>query len=659
MRVSDIKAVATGIRSLSMDAVEKAHSGHPGQPMGCAELGATIFGEVLKHYPKDPHWINRDRFVMSAGHGCMLLYSLLHMAGYDISLDDIRRLRQMGSKATGHPELDVTPGVEITTGPLGQGIASAVGMAIAERMLGARLNAKRKLIDYYTYVLSGDGDLMEGVSYEACSLAGHLKLGKLVVFYDSNGITIEGSTQLCFTEDVRKRFQAFHWQVLEVDAYDIPGVIRCVRKAKRDLERPTLIIARSVIAKGCATLEGSSQAHGAPLGDAEIRATKRALGIPEESEFFIPSEARDYFGAKAAQWEKQYTDWQEELRLWAQENPEKSDDLTRMEQRPSLEGVQLPHFTVGEEVATRVAAGKALAVLARKFTNIVGGSADLAHSTSTHVEDLGTFTSSTPMNRNINFGIREHAMGAIANGIAVTRLLRPFCSTYLVFSDYLRPAIRLAALMKLPVVYVFTHDSIFVGEDGPTHQPVEQIASLRAIPGVLVVRPGDAQEAVAAWKMAMTRTDGPTALILSRQAVKTYEKSDAQWEDRFGEGAYIVSDCAGSPRTVIIATGSEVNLALEVKDSLRGDGVRVVSMPCRELFQNAPRHVRERIIPATARRVVIEAGIAQGWEGIATDSGVIACVRGFGKTGTIKQIKEAFGFSPQRIHDIVVGREVT
>ena len=658
MRVSSIKAVATAIRALSMDAVEKAHSGHPGQPMGCAELGAMIFGEVLKHYPKDPHRLNRDRFVMSAGHGCMLLYSLLHMAGYDISLDDIRRLRQIGSKATGHPELDVTPGVEITTGPLGQGIASAVGMAIAERILGARLNAKRKIIDYYTYVLSGDGDLMEGVSYEACSLAGHLKLGKLIVFYDSNGITIEGSTQLCFTEDVGKRFEACHWQVLEVDAYDIQGVIRCVHKAKGDLQRPTLIIAKSVIAKGCATLEGSSHAHGAPLGDTEIRATKRGLGIPEESEFFIPHEACDYFGAKAAQWEKRYREWQEEFRLWAQENPEKSEELARMGRSPTLEGVQLPHFEIGEEVATRVAAGKALAALAREFTNIVGGSADLAHSTSTYIEDLGTFAPGTPMNRNINFGIREHAMGAIANGIAVTRLLRPFCSTYLVFSDYLRPAIRLAALMKLPVVYVFTHDSIFVGEDGPTHQPVEQIASLRAIPGLLVARPGDAQEAVAAWKMAMTRTDGPTALILSRQALNTYEKSDAQWEDRFSEGAYVVSDCTGSPRTVIIATGSEVNLALEVKDSLGGDGVRVVSMPCRELFQNAPRHVRERIVPATGRRVVIEAGIAQGWEGIAADSGVIACVRGFGKTGTIKQLKEEFGFTPQRVHDMVTGKEV-
>ena len=303
MRVSDITAVATAIRSLSMDAVEKAHSGHPGQPMGCAELGATIFGEVLKHYPKDPHWINRDRFVMSAGHGCMLLYSLLHMAGYDISLDDIRRLRQIGSKATGHPELDVTPGVEITTGPLGQGIASAVGMAIAERMLGARLNAKRKIIDYYTYVLAGDGDLMEGVSYEACSLAGHLELGKLIVFYDSNGITIEGSTQLCFTEDVRKRFEACHWQVLEVDAYDIEGVILCVRKARSEIQTPTLIIARSVIAKGCATLEGSSEAHGAPLGAEEVRATRKALGVPEEAEFFIPGDARAYFGAKAAQWD--------------------------------------------------------------------------------------------------------------------------------------------------------------------------------------------------------------------------------------------------------------------------------------------------------------------------------------------------------------------
>jgi transketolase len=587
----------------------------------------------------------------------MLLYSLLYMSGYDISLNDIERLRQIGSRATGHPELSVTPGVEITTGPLGQGIASAVGMAIAERMLGARLNAKRAIVDYYTYVLVGDGDLMEGVSYEASSLAGHLKLGKLIVFYDSNGVTIEGPTQLCFTENVRKRFEACHWQVLEVGAYDIQGMVRCVSKAKNEREKPTLIIANSVIAKGCATLEGSFEAHGAPLGEKEVSATKRALGIPENSEFFIPEAATYYFREKEVEWERRYVAWQEEYRLWAQENPEKSEELKRMQQSPSIERVQLPHFKLGEEVPTRVAAGKALTALAREFTNIVGGSADLSHSTSTNIEGLESFTPTTPTNRIIYFGIREHAMGAIANGIAVNRLFRVFCSTYLVFSDYLRPSIRLAALMKLPVIYVFTHDSILVGEDGPTHQPVEQVASLRAIPGLLVVRPGDAEEAVAAWKMAIMRSDGPTALILCRQPLKTYEKSDAQWQQRFQDGAYVASNCTGTPNIVIIATGSEVNLAMEVKDGLGGDGVRVVSMPCRELFMKAPRHVQEWILPATARRIVIEAGIPQGWEGIAGDAGVIVCVREFGKTGTIAQLREAFGFDVKSIIEKIARKE--
>ncbi|HEY9595791.1 MAG TPA: transketolase, partial [Spirochaetia bacterium] len=469
-------------------------------------------------------------------------------------------------------------------------------------------------------------------------------------------ITIEGSTRLCFTEDVRRRFEACQWQVLQVSAYDVNGIIRCVNAAKKETGKPTLIIASSVIAKGAATLEGSHEAHGAPLGETEVKATRKALGIPEDAEFYIPSAAREYFQERAGAWERQYAAWQEEYRMWARENPEKSADLEKMRRAPDLANVLLPRFKVGDEVATRVAAGKTLAALAKELTNIVGGSADLSHSTSTFIEGLEAFTPETPANRIIYFGIREHAMGAIANGIAVSRLLRPFCSTYLVFSDYLRPSIRLAALMKLPVVYVFTHDSIFVGEDGPTHQPVEQIASLRTVPGLLVLRPGDAEEAVAAWKMAITRTDGPTALILCRQPLKTYEKSDAEWEKRFGEGAYVASDCAGSPTTVIIATGSEVNLALEVKDRLGGEGVRVVSMPCRELFCRQPRHARERIIPAGARRVVIEAGVPQGWEGILGDSGVFAGVREFGKTGTIKQLREAFGLTAQSICD-QIGRK--
>ncbi len=638
-----------------MDAVQRAGSGHPGQPMGCAELGATLYGEILNHYPQDPAWANRDRFVMSAGHGCLLQYTLLNLCGYDISVDDIRSFRRLDSKATGHPEYGIVPGVEVTTGPLGQGIANAVGMAIAERMLAARFNTERALIDYHTYCLAGDGDLMEGLSYEASSLAGHLGLGKLVVFYDSNGVTIEGSTKLCFTDDVRKRFAACNWQVFEGSAYDIPKIMRFVAAAKRESTRPTLIIMKSVIAKGSCNLAGSPEAHGAPLGEAEVRASKRAMGVPEESEFFVPPEATEYIANKKLAWEEKYRQWRETFELWTRENPEKHEEWLKYQREPDLSAIRLPHFEKGAKVPTRAASGEMLKALMASFSNVVGGSADLSHSTSTYVKGMDFFSSDNPGGRSFYFGIREHAMAAIANGIAVSHLFKVFCSTYLVFSDYMRPSIRLAAMMKLPVVYVFTHDSILAGEDGPTHQPVEQIASLRAIPGLSVLRPGDADETCVAWKMAIATAKGPTALILSRQSLTVYEKDDPRWEESLKSGAYVVSDSVGTPATVIIATGSEVNLALETKRSMGRDDVRVVSMMCRELFLKAPRTVREEIVPSASRRVVIEAGVSQGWEGLAGDSGLIISVESFGKSAPMKDLSVAYGFDPRAIAERIKG----
>lgn len=652
-----IEAVATAVRTLTMDAVQKANSGHPGQPMGCAELGALLFGEIMIHFPSDPQWINRDRFILSAGHGSTLLYSLLHLSGYNLPLVEIKDYRQFGSKTPGHPEYGLTPGVEATTGPLGQGIGNAVGMAMAERMLAARFNSKKKIIDHHIYVLVGDGDLMEGVSAEACSLAGHLGLGKLIVFYDSNRITIEGSTDLAFTEDVRKRFEAYHWQTFSRDAYDLEGIMLCVKKAKKETHKPTLITLKSVIAKGAPNLAGSHKAHGAPLGEKEVRATKRAIGVPEDSLFYIPEVATAYFAEKLIQWEASYRSWQELFSSWAEENPQKYDEWKRFFKGFELESVDFPHFQEGDKIATRRASGQVLNAIAQKVPNLIGGSADLAPSNYTELKDMGSFQANNTRGQNLHFGVREHAMGAIVNGIALYRCLRPFCATFLVFSDYMRPSIRLAALMGLPVIYVFTHDSIFVGGDGPTHQPVEQLAALRAIPNLLVFRPGDAEETVIAWKMAMERTDGPTVLALSRQALAVYPKEDANWEEKLRQGAYTVSDSKGTPEIVLIATGSEVNLALEVKKILSSDKVRVVSMMCRELFLKAPQNFRDELIAGSTQRIVLETGVAQGWAEIAGPSGYIQSIERFGKSAPALELSEHFGFSARTIATLIRTRK--
>jgi transketolase len=652
LQTREIQSAATAVRVLTMDAVQKAKSGHPGLPMGCAELGVLLYGQILKHDPQEPQWINRDRFVLSAGHGSMLLYSLLHLCGYPLSLEDIREFRQLGSKTPGHPEYGLTVGVETTTGPLGQGMANAVGMAIAERMLAAAFNTDKKVVDHYTYVLAGDGDMMEGVSGEASSLAGHLGLGKLVVFYDSNRITIEGSTGLSFSEDVRKRYEAYGWQTLEGNAYDLEGILQLAETAKQETGKPTLILLHSTIAKGSPNKAGSHKTHGSPLGEEEVAAAKKALGVPEEP-FYVAEEALGYFRSKQEDWNQAYSSWQNLFEAWSKENPEKRKMWDRQFASVDLGQVKFPEFEEGEVMATRKASGAVLNAIAPALPQLVGGSADLAPSNNTLLDDFESFQADSPGGRNMHFGIREHAMGAAASGMLLHGGLRPYCATFMVFSDYMRPSIRLAAMMALPVIYVFTHDSVFVGEDGPTHEPVEQLAALRAIPNLLVLRPADAQETAHCWRMALERSDGPTALALTRQNLKVFAKADGKWREHCDYGAYIASEAGsgGDPQLVLIATGSEVNLALDAKTALgsAGDKIRVLSMPSRELFLRAPAEYRNELIPESAGRAVLEAGVAQGWAEVAGQDVLTITIERFGESAPAAKIAEHFGFTPQAV----------
>jgi transketolase len=648
MNLSALQAVANSVRSLTIDAVEKAKSGHPGLPMGCAELGALVYGELLSHWPQDPHWANRDRFVLSAGHGCMLLYSLLHLSGYDLSLDDIRSFRQLGSRTPGHPEWGLTPGVEATGGPLGQGISNAVGMAIAERVLAAKFNtATRAVIDHSTYVLASDGDMMEGVASEACSLAGHLGLGKLVVFYDSNRITIEGSTELAFSENVLKRFEGYGWQALSGDMYDMPGIMSLVEQAKRAADRPTIILLKSVIGKGAPTRAGTAKAHGEALGPEEAAGAKKAIGVPDGCQFFVFPEAAAYFKEKQPSWEARYDAWKTTMSEWRAENPELAREWDSFFRTSAvdLSSIALPSFKQGESLATRAASGQVLNALAKLVPNLLGGSADLAPSNNTNLKDMGDFGRANHSGRNFHFGIREHGMAAICNGIAYHGGLRPFCATFLVFSDYMRPAIRVAAIAKLPVIYVLTHDSVFVGEDGPTHEPVEHLAALRAIPNLLLLRPGDAEETEMAWRIAVERLDGPTALALTRQGIAVYPKADPQWRTSIRRGAYIAKDCDGTPDAVIVATGSEVSVALQAAAALTDRKVRVVSMLSRALFDAQPMDLQRSLVPPAAKKVVFEAGVSFGWKGLADDSTLVVGIDRFGESGAYQKIAEHLGIT--------------
>ena len=651
MDTKALEKTALSVRALSIDAIQKANSGHPGLPLGAAELGAILYGELLKHDPADPAWADRDRFILSAGHGSMFLYSLLHLAGYkDISLDSIKNFRQIGSSAAGHPEYGMAAGIEATSGPLGQGVAMAVGFAVAETMLAARFNtAAHKIVDHYTYALCGDGCLMEGVSAEASSFAGHYGLGKLIVFYDSNKITIDGSTDIAFTEDVAQRYEAYGWQVLRGSMYDFEEIARLTAQAKAETQKPSIIILTSIIGKGAPHKQNTADAHGAPLGAEEVAAARANLGIP--GDFYIAPEAQTYFKAKQADWKKARENWQALFAAWSKENPDKRAEWDQFHSGKAVPAA-LPAYNGGDKIATRTAGNKALAAVAKANLNLVGGSADLKGPNAVGLPaELGTWTKAARAGQYIHFGIREFGMAAICNGIILHGGLRSYCSTFMVFVDYLRPALRLSALMKQPVIFVLTHDSIFVGEDGPTHQPIEHLASLRIIPGVRVLRPADAEETAEAWAMAMEYTDGPSALALSRQNLTVFPKADPDWKNTIRTGAYIVQQADGKPDTVIIATGSEVGLALEAA-AKAGKNVRIVSMVSKELFESQPAAVRDAIVPPGARVIVCEAGVRNGWERWAKPEDILSIDR-FGESGPADKAGEHLGMTANALAKII------
>jgi transketolase len=633
------------IRALAIDAVEAAGSGHPGTPMALAPLGHMLFTRVMKHDPTDPGWPDRDRFVLSAGHASMLLYALLHLSGYDLPLDELQRFRRLGSRCPGHPERGVTPGVEVTTGPLGQGFANAVGLAIAERLLAQRYNRPgHEIVDHRTFVICSDGDLMEGVTAEAASLAGNLPLGKLIAFYDDNHITIEGSTDLAFCEQVGRRFEAYGWHVVRAgDVNDLAGLEAATLAAMAEDARPSLLVVESEIGYGAPTKAGTAAAHGAPLGADEARQAKRNLGWPYEEPFVVPPEVRRFYEAEVLEaGQAAAAVWRDRFGAYERDHPEPAQEFLRVTRGRLPRGWDdsLPSFT--DDMATRSASGGVLNALAGRLPELVGGSADLAPSTDTYIEGSGDVSCRDFGGRNFHFGVREHAMGSIVNGLAAHGGLRPFGATFLVFSDYMRPSIRMAALMRLPVVFVFTHDSIGLGEDGPTHQPVEHLVALRAIPGLVVIRPADANETTAAWRTALARRDGPTALALTRQTVPALPAPPA---GAVARGAYVRAD---GDDVVLVATGSEVHVALAARDRLAASGVgaRAVSMPSWELFDDQPTGYRDDVLPSTMPRLAVEAGRGQGWCRYADD---VVSLESFGASAPAPDLFELFGFTPGNV----------
>jgi transketolase len=648
------RLAVTTIRTLSMDAIQQANSGHPGAPMGLAPVAWVLFSRFLKHDPRDPAWPDRDRFVLSCGHASMLLYSVLHLTGYDLPLDEIKRFRQWESRTPGHPEVEVVPGAEMTTGPLGQGCATSVGMALAEAQLAAAFNSGADtVVDHRTWVLCSDGDLMEGVSSEAASLAGHLGLGKLVWIWDDNGITIEGSTDLAFSEDVPGRFRTYGWRVIEVeDANDLDGLAAALEQAADESERPTLVRVRSEIAWGSPAKQGTASAHGAPLGEDEVRATKAVYGWPEDRFFFVPDEVAARGREVAERGAESHRRWRERTEAWAAREPESAAELERRQSRRLPDGWQteLPRFAPdGQKMATRAASGKVLNAVAAAVPELVGGSADLAPSNKTLIDGGGDVTSDALGSRNLRFGIREHAMGSILNGMALHGGLRPFGGTFLVFSDYMRPAIRLAALMEQPVIYVFTHDSVWVGEDGPTHQPVEHALALRAIPDLVVLRPADANETAAAWRVALERTAGPTALLLSRQGLPVLEPAPS-WDEGLVRGAY-VQRAVDDPHVILVATGGEVSLALDAATELGTKGVaaRVVSMPSWELFRAQPQDYRRSVLPDGIPRLAIEAGVTMGWREWVGDNGAVVGIDRYGASAPGAEVAAKLGLNVEGV----------
>jgi transketolase len=647
------------IRTLAIDAVQKANSGHPGLPLGAAPMAYALWQRHLRHNPRDPHWPDRDRFILSAGHGSMLLYCLLHLTGYDLTLEDLQAFRQWGSRTPGHPEVHLTPGVEATTGPLGQGAGNAVGFAIAERALANRFNRPgHTIVDHRTYALVSDGDLMEGVSAEASSLAGHLRLGKLIYLYDSNGISLDGPTSLAFSrEDVGARYAAYGWQVLHVEDgdTDVAAIDAALAEAERDTTRPSIIIVRTTIGYGSPHKQGTSEAHGSPLGADEVKLTKQALGFDPERSFYVPEEALAHFREAVTRGRDAEEAWQRRFDAYAAAHPDLAAEFRRVLAGELPEGWDrdLPRFGPDDAQATRQASGKALNALAKRIPELIGGDADLSVSTSTAIKDGGSFDGQTGAGRNIHYGVREHAMGAIANGITYHQGLRTFVATFFAFSDYMRPPVRLAALNDLPVIFVWTHDSITLGEDGPTHQPVEHLMSLRAMPHLAVVRPADANETVDAWRWAMTQRARPVALVLSRQKLPVLDRSRLGSDANLARGAYVLADAErGAPDAILIATGSEVSVAIAAREQLARDGIqaRVVSMPCWEAFAEQDAAYRDTVLPpAVVARVSVEAGVTLGWERWIGDHGVAIGVDRFGASAPGEIVLKEFGLTPARV----------
>jgi transketolase len=645
------------LRVLAMDGVQKAKSGHPGMPMGMADVAYVLWARHMKHNPRNPRWPNRDRFILSAGHGSMLLYNLLHLTGYPISMEDLQQFRQWESKTPGHPEYDLDLGIETTTGPLGQGFANGVGMAIAQKHLAARFNRPdHAIFDHYIYAIVSDGEMMEGISHEAASIAGHLGLDSLIYFYDDNGISIEGSTSITFTEDVKARFRAYNWHVQAVDGQDIDAVDAAIRAAKAVKGQPHLIACKTTIAYGSPNMHGSAKAHGSPLGDEEIRLTKEAFGWPSQEPFFVPNDVIAHYRLAVPQGERAEAKWRDLLTGYEAAYPQEAAELQRVLKNELPVGWEkaVPHFRPdGSAMASRAASGKVLNAIAPVLPELLGGSADLEPSNNTYLKGFGDFSKENPLGRNFHFGVREHAMCSLLNGMALYGGLQVYGGTFMVFSDYARPAVRLAAIMKLHTIYVFTHDSIYVGEDGPTHEPVEHVMSLRLIPGLTVIRPADANETAAAWKVALEHKHGPVVLALTRQNLPTLEEAADQAMQGVARGAYILSE---SPLNrvdmILIAAGSEVADALAAQKLLqeRRIGARVVSMPSWELFEQQPLFYKHTVLPTdVTRRLAIEAGVTLGWERYVGSYGDIIGLDHFGASAPYQRLKEEFGFTPAQI----------
>ena len=647
------------IRTLAIDAVQKASSGHPGLPMGAAPMAYVLWQRHLRHQPQNPDWPDRDRFVLSAGHGSMLLYALLHLTGYDVTMQDLKAFRQWGSRTPGHPESFDTPGVEATTGPLGQGSANAVGMALAERALAYRFNRRSHMIvDHYTYALVSDGDLMEGISAEAASFAGHVRLGKLIYLYDANDVTLDGPASLTFsTEDVGRRYQAYGWHVLRVQDgdTDLEAIDAAIREAKEETRRPSIIIVKTTIGYGSPNKQGSSSAHGSPLGADEVTLTKESLGWDAEEPFYVPEEAKGQFGKAIERGDEAESQWNERFASYRSAHPELAAEWERRfsNKLPAGWEAAIPSFETGDNLATREASGKVLNAIAAAVPEFLGGDADLSSSTKTALKDMGSFDGQTGEGRNIHFGVREHAMGSIVNGMAYHGGLRGYASTFFLFSDYMRPAVRLAALSKVPAIYVWTHDSVGLGEDGPTHQPVEHLMALRVVPNLHVIRPADANETAEAWRLAMERTEGPTALVLTRQKIATIDRSSYGNASGTRRGAYVVAE---GDDAAVIATGSEVALALEARELLEKADVscRVVSMPCWELFEAQADDYRESVLPeAVKARVSVEAGVTLGWRRYLGEKGRAIGIDRFGASAPGNTIFEKLGLTPESVAETV------